>query len=417
LLTEGSSTSAWHTIAALGSTEHIIDICDPRWLCLGRFSKDIFRFYRCPPYITHPMAYLEFLGERLHKGNYDVLLPVHDQVYLLSRFKDIFSRSVGIALPDFEAVRRLQAKSTFIELLEELKLPHPSTKIVSTYHQLESRTEFPCYLKQDYGTAGIGVQMVQNAEELNLLAEDFKSSGFFDGQQRILLQQPACGVLCVVQSVFQYGRLVAAHCYQSRAQGAGGSAGARESVLHPPVFEHLQLLGRHLKWHGALHIEYFYDSKTQTIEYIEANPRIGETMNALMSGLNLCDLLIKVSLDVPLSDFRTSQPGIRTHSLLSCLLGQAQRHHKRQQLLIEIGRRLRHTGIYDNSQEELIPSSGNTQSWIPLLFVCLRLLARPGSANKILRRSIEHLILSESSVGKISQLSEDQVQKFVSPGH
>ncbi len=76
--------------------------------------------------------------------------------------------------------------------------------------------------------------------------------------QRIIVQQPAAGRYCVVQAVFQHGRLVAAHCYTLRARGVGGSAHARESVTHPQVVEHASVLGEALAWHGALHMEYFF---------------------------------------------------------------------------------------------------------------------------------------------------------------
>ena len=143
--------------------------------------------------------------------------------------------------------------------------------------------------------------------------------------QAFMVQQPAEGDYCVVQAVFQHGRLLAAHCYTARARGVGGSAHARESVWHAEVVDDVARLGTTLAWHGALHMEYFVDQATGRRQYLEANPRIGETMNATWAGVNLCEVLVQVSLDRDIAPLPPSQPGIRTHSLMMSLLGAAER--------------------------------------------------------------------------------------------
>jgi hypothetical protein len=98
-----------------------------------------------------------------------------------------------------------------------------------------------------FGTAGCGVWLVHNAGELEPLARTLEAAGSFrDGG--VLVQQPAPGILCVVQTVFQRGRLVAGHTYQARALGVGGSARARVSIHHPEVLDHIRTLGASLRW-------------------------------------------------------------------------------------------------------------------------------------------------------------------------
>src|SRR5262249_26049297 len=144
--------------------------------------------------------------------------------------------------------------------------------------------------KLAHSTAGCGVWHVSDRRELkSLLSQVSQEPG-----RELLIQQPARGAFCVAQSVFQQGRLVAVHCYQARAQGVGGSAWARSSVSHPVVIGHLERLGRHLAWHGALMLDYFYDPDAGPA-YVDSNPRIGETVNAVKSGVNLCEALVRVS--------------------------------------------------------------------------------------------------------------------------
>ena len=59
--------------------------------------------------------------------------------------------------------------------------------------------------------------------------------------------------------------------------------------------QQIHKIGEFLSWHGALFIDYFYDRDTARPEYIEANPRIGETVNAMLSGINLPQLLVEIS--------------------------------------------------------------------------------------------------------------------------
>ena len=49
LVSEGSSLSAREAITALGMAGHRVGVCDPDPLCLGRFSRFVTHYYRCPP--------------------------------------------------------------------------------------------------------------------------------------------------------------------------------------------------------------------------------------------------------------------------------------------------------------------------------------------------------------------------------
>ena len=105
LMTEGSSISARQALYALGH-RHTIDILDPSALCQCRFSRLVRRWYRCPSFAKDPRGYLAFLGERLRVGDYDVLFPPHEEVYLLSRVREQLSQQVALAIPAFDAVTR-----------------------------------------------------------------------------------------------------------------------------------------------------------------------------------------------------------------------------------------------------------------------------------------------------------------------
>lgn len=407
LLSEGSSTSARQTLYALGRLGHAIDVCDSQRLALCRFSRYVRRWHRCPPFASNPADYLRFITCRLSERRYDVLFPVHDQVLLFSRFREDLRRRVGLAVADFDSMRTVLNKASFTRLLRQLKLPQPETAIVPGVNELDQDWDFPCFVKLSHGTAGRGVWKVRDSRELQRAIADIRALDSKSQQAELLVQQPAEGDLCVAQTVFQHGQLAAFHGYRAREFGAGGSAVARESVSHAVVREQVARLGAHLNWHGAMHLEYFYDPSRGEPSYIDANPRIGETMNATLSGVNLCDALLRVSLDEPVDPPLQPQTGLRTHAVITRLLGVAEDGKGRGELLRELLRAWRRSGIYRNSQEELTRTREDVLSLIPAAAVAVQLLVAPRSARKLIQGAVGNYGLNETGVHKIEELPAD----------
>jgi predicted ATP-grasp superfamily ATP-dependent carboligase len=347
------------------------------------------------------MGYFRFLEARLRAERYDVLLPTHDQAFLLSRFRDRLSPLVGVPVPEFAAIERLQSKADFLGTLEELGLPHPPTRMARTRTELEEFRDFPFYLKLSYSTAGRGIWLINNAAQLHDLANHLEAESCLDGGSEVLVQQPALGNLGVVQSVFQYGRLIAAHCYEARALGVGGSARARISASHPLVIEHVSTLGSHLHWHGALMLDYLCDPSTKSPAYIDANPRIGETMNATLSGVNLAEALVSVALDQPLQPLPRPRSGVCTHSVLMSMLAVAQEATPRRRISAEVWQIMAGLGDYGKSEDELTRPKEDFLSIAPAALLAGQLLIAPGRAKQIVRDTVAHYALSESAARMI----------------
>jgi hypothetical protein len=400
LFTEGSSLSARHTLYALGP-RYIIDILDPNpHFCLARFSRFVRRCYRSPRFAADPLGYLDFLVGRLKAERYDVLFPVHDQVYLLSRFREELSRWTSVPVAGFTAMERVQSKAAFMGLLAELGLPHPKTWRIHSRQELEREHAFPFYLKLPYGTAGRGVWRVEGEKDARAIGDRLESNGCFAPGKEVLVQEPAPGVLGVAQSVFLHGRLLAAHIYQARALGVGGSARARVSIHLPQVREHLRVLGERLEWHGALMLDFLVEPRTARLAYIEANPRIGETVNALLSGVNLPELLLRLAdgaaCSCPPSPERTA-----THSVIMSLMTLAQSGGTRLNLLRELYQAGAKRGIYARSQDELTRPGQDPGSLLPAAFLTTQLLINPRAAQRIIDRAVKDYSLDDDAIRAI----------------
>src|SRR5207248_10187445 len=122
-----------------------------------------------------------------------------------------------------------------------------------------------------------------------------------------------------VQAVFDAGRLVALHGYRQRLQGPRGGDVAKVSVARPNVWAHVERMGEHLRWHGALSLDYVLDEDSGP-RFIDANPRLVEPMNGVFSGTSRAEGLVRVSLGESVERLPPSRAGVRTHLTLMALL-------------------------------------------------------------------------------------------------
>ena len=413
MFTEGASLSARQTLYPLGPL-HDIDILDPDPLCQCRFSSYVGRFIRSPSFAKQPAEFLQFLVKLLRGRRYDVLLPTHEQVYLLSRFRDSLSRHVGMALPEFSSLERLQNKAHFSLLLNELDLPQPETIILTSCGELDRHWVFPFYLKLAHSTAGGGVFYIENAKSLKERTRQLQCDGRLTDRTKMLLQQPARGVLSTVQAVFNHGELIGVHSFESRRLGVGGMSTARVSADHALVRQHGERIGRHLEWHGAFFIDYFFDRDSSRPEYIEANPRIGETVNAWLSGVNLADLLVRISHGESPARAPLGRPGVLTHNALMILMSMAYDGEGRAALWREIRSRADQQNLYANSEDELTRLHEDPLSRLPRFWITSQLLAWPPVAKRIVAKTVENYSLPEAATEQVKSLPLDLLDRDVS---
>lgn len=403
LFTEGASLSARQTLYPLGG-RYDIDVMDPDPLCQCRFSSFVGRFIRSPSFAKQPAEFLRFLLRLVRDRQYDVVLPTHEQNYLLSRFSDAVRSRMAVAVPEFMALEQLQNKASFSRLLTELGLPQPETVIVRSRDELSQSWRYPFYLKLPHSTGGGGVYILESADALLRRADQLVQRNFFDRGGEILVQQPARGVLSTVQAVFNRGQLKGIHSFEARRLGVGGMSTARVSANHPVVREHVARIGGHLNWHGAFFIDYFYDTTSGRPEYIEANPRIGEPVNAMLSGVNLPELLVRISLGESPQPAALGRAGVRTHNLLMVLMSAAHEGQSRKALVREIRQCISGCGLYENSEDELIRTWEDPRSRFPRFWTILQLLTYPRIARRIVAKTVANYALPESATAAIKNL-------------
>lgn len=394
-----------------------MDVIDPNPLCQCRFSRLVRSWRKSPHFAKQPAEFLHFLAGEIAREQYDVVLPTHEQVYLLSRYRDVVGQSTGIALPKFDAMQRMQNKAEFTRTLQSLGLPTPETTIAQSASDLQHNWKYPFYLKLSHSTAGAGVFHIVDEEDLKNRIEQLRSQDKLTETGEILVQQPAKGKQATAQAVFDKGRMVGVHMFDARQLGVGGMSAARTGAHHPLVCEHLEQLGASLNWHGAMFVDYFYDYETQQPEYIECNPRIGETVNAWLSGVNLCEQLVQVSLGNPTNKLPLGETGVNTQSFMMILLSMAYTGASRRRLLREIAKYRFNRGMYADSQDELTRRGDDWLSVLPLWWIAGQLLVSPVRAKRIVAQTIENYSLPEASVAAIEAIEVEPFRAAFNVAH
>jgi predicted ATP-grasp superfamily ATP-dependent carboligase len=395
LIPEGSSTSVRETLTILGLAGHHVEICDPSPWCLARYSRFVRKFHRCPGLRTDPAGFLAFVEGLIASGNFDVLLPTHEQGFLFAKVQDRFRGRIVVALPSFESYRAAHSKAGFSRLLARLELPQPTTRILKSQSEPRGATRFPAVVKTSIGTASRGIHFVHNESELASALHGIDSRGGFD---EVLVQDMISGTTEKAQSVFCRGRLVGFHAFRAVAAGIGGGEAIKQSVRRPIVRDYLQTLGAALDWHGGLSVDTIMPDDGTAPLLIDCNPRLVDPMSAYLAGTDLLGLLLKISRGERPEALPASREGVRTHLAMQALLGLAGRGGTRRDLLRECWRLGRRRAPYAGSREEMTPVRTDRLSAVPLAMTAALLVARPKSAIALARGGFGAHLLSPESI-------------------
>jgi predicted ATP-grasp superfamily ATP-dependent carboligase len=398
LLSEGSSTSAREAITVLGLAGHVIEVCDPSPACLGRFSRFVSRFHRCPGLRDDPAGYLSLVDKLLAERPFDVLLPIHEQGFAFARVKQRFEARVGLALPGFESYRTAHSKAGFSRLLDELRLPQPATRIVTSPGKLRDAVRFPCVVKTSIGTASRGIWFVRDEAALTQALQELSENDAFAGE--LLVQDLVAGATEKAQAIFSRGKLLGFHAYKQLAAGAGGGEAIKQSVRRPGVRADIATIGERLGWHGALSVDTIMPEQGSHL-FIDCNPRLVEPMSAYLAGLDLVDLLLRVSQGKTPEPAPDSREDVRTHLAMQALLGCAAREGTRREIFRECVRLIAGRGPYAGSVEELTPPRRDWISAVPLAMIALALLADPRLAGMLSKKGWGAHLLGATSIRMI----------------
>jgi predicted ATP-grasp superfamily ATP-dependent carboligase len=398
LLSEGSSLSAREAITALGLAGHRVELASSDPFCLGRFSRFVDRVHPVPACGADPDGYLAAILRIVRQRAIDVLLPVHEQAYLLAAARSRLPPTLGIALADFDAFEQVQSKARLADLLARLQIPQPETTLVRSPAEFMRPRATPFFVKAAFGTASVGVWRVADARGHAELSTRLVQQGAFE--DGLLIQAAVTGTLERTQAVFDRGRLVACHIYRQIVEGPGGGDVLKLSVVDDEARQFVTMIGDALTWHGALSFDYIRDANGRPF-FIDANPRLVEPMNAWLAGVDLPGALLGVSLGEHPPVQPAGRAGVLTRLGLMALLDAARHGKRRRDVLAELIRLATSSGRHHGALEELVPIRRDPWCVVPLAIVIAKLLADPANAVQMSEATIAAYSLTPQAIQRL----------------
>ena len=368
LLSDGVGLTARQCATVLSLAGHEVEVLSADPLCLCRFTRRVRKVHRVPAIGADPGGWLDAAIEVAVRRRADVLLPVQEQVAVMSLARERIAKAgLLTAVPDFAALAQVQDKASAFRTLARLGLPQPAGAVVTSAPELLAAGEPPLYAKAPIGTASAGVRYVSTPAELRELAAswDWDTVG-------LLIQQPAGGPLAMIQSVFARGELIAFHACTRVREGTGGGASHKLGIALPAARESIAALGAVLGWHGGLSADAIVTDSGPLL--IDINPRLVEPVNALRSGVDLTAAMLQVARSGHAPPQPAGTPGARTHQLLLAVLGAAQHGGRRRDVIRALRDALTRAGDFRDSTEELTPA------WsLPVIAATLATLVSPAA--------------------------------------
>jgi hypothetical protein len=369
LLSDGAGLTSRQCATLLSAAGHRVEALSPEKVCLCGLTRHVRAVHRVPGLGADPHRWLDAALAVAARRQADLLLPVQEQVTVMSLMRDrIAATGLLTAVPDFAALRQVQDKVSAYRTLARLGLPQPPAAVVTSPDDLVGVGPLPVFVKTPIGTASSGVRRIASERDL------CRYAARLDGRQPVLVQQPAAGALAMVQSVFAHGELVAFHACQRVREGASGGASHKLGLRLPAARAHMATLGQALNWHGALSADVILTAGGP--QFIDLNPRLVEPANAYVSGVDLTGALVEVARSGTAAPQPDGHLGERTHQGLLAILGAA-RGGRRRDVARELALALAGAGSYRHSTEELTPARGDLIGVTPCVAAALATLAHP----------------------------------------
>jgi predicted ATP-grasp superfamily ATP-dependent carboligase len=309
LVTDADRGSAVHIIRSLGRKGWRVIAADSSSRSLGFRSRYAAEHLVYPQPETAPDRVADVLYQAVVDKGVDFLIPVTDEIiHVLTHQRERFEKVCRLAVADTAALEQVTDKSRTLALAQELAVPVPATRVVSTPEEAREAAaslRWPVVLKPAVSRVycperGIIEKFsVSYADSLDSLVRRMEAlSG-----HPVLLQEYCAGVGEGVELLVDRGRVVAAFQHRRLAEVplTGGCSAWRESVpLSPELYAHASRLVEALKWTGLLMVEFRVGKDARDARLMEINGRVwGSLPLAVLSGMDFPSRLADLYFDGP----------------------------------------------------------------------------------------------------------------------
>lgn len=313
IVTNAKSRIAYNIVISLGQKGINVITSDFVPLSMSfssRYSKGHFLYPS--PFNPDNDKFIDCIIDNIIGSKADVLIPVSEETFLISKFKDRISKHVCLVVPDYEQILLAHNKDKWESVARDLR-----TNVPETYNPNEMREHpslinelpFPLYIKPKQGGGGWGMSQVNSPNELDIfLSQDTYCKRSWD---RFYLQRKIEGETHCVAMLFNKGEIRAKVAYKQLREYPlkNGQATLRISIDSPRSESDLQRFLEHISWHGICQADFVVDKDSGSPYLIDLNPRFwGSLVQGIASGVDFPYLYYKIALEgdvTPVNGFKT----------------------------------------------------------------------------------------------------------------
>lgn len=317
IVTNAKNRIAYCIVKSLG--EKGIDVFTADFVPLSmafvsRFSKGHFLY---PSPFKEQEAFVESIVENARRLRAEVLIPVFEETYLLSKFKEVVSRHVNMVIPDYDQILITHNKDKWLPIAQRLNIPVPRTVSPNELRKGDfERLEFPVLIKPKQGGGAWGIVQANSWEELKALLRKDSHAG--RPWERFFVQEKIAGTVYCVAMLMNHG-VIKGHVVYKQLRDlpfSGGQATLRVSVDQPDVVVYMKRLLEELNWHGICQADFLVEGETGIPYLIDINPRFwGSLVQGIASGVDFPYLLYKIARDGDVDVSEEFKKGVMTRWL------------------------------------------------------------------------------------------------------
>lgn len=301
LVTNGNSRMALCIVRELKNKGHKVIVADYIKHSLCFFSNKIDGKFIYPSPFSHPDSFIDAIKTSITKHNIELILPVHEETFLLAKMRDELKSMVMLPLPDYKTILKVHNKNILYDLLQLLSIPTPKTVPLDQFRTFsEVATEFTgqVVLKPRQGGGNWGLHRLRKCDDYSLQIEEYLTTLKID-PSRILVQEwiPVEKKFSHVV-IYQKNQFVQDFAdIHLRDFPLGGGAGVLRRSCDPEAMTSLsKKLFDEIGWHGIAEVEYALHAETRKHYLIEINPRVwGGVNSAISSGFDIITMLVDIA--------------------------------------------------------------------------------------------------------------------------
>ncbi len=233
-------------------------------------------------------GWIDALNRVIDENHIDVVLPAYDDIVLaLARHAgSIGARIVTSPLRTCEVSRSKRA--TYQLLAEVVPVPR-------ILNEIAAEPDFPVFVKPDIGQGSQGAALVQTAEHLSIIQDQYRHLG-----RELVVMEYLSGPEFTVDCFSHRGQGLLYCAGRERVRVRNGISVASRFVDNPVFLEYATAIAAELEFHGGWFFQLKQD-RAGELKLLEVAPRIAGTMAlSRAKGVNLPLLSIYEAFGMPL---------------------------------------------------------------------------------------------------------------------